>query len=72
MNDHANRITKAAQARKFIGHVVRWWPLRWGSACAANGTLREVAGRNVLIDHDWKWLPDIYMEPLPQSVEGEG
>ena len=71
MNDHANRIAKAAQARKFIGQVVRWWPC-WGSALPANGTLRAVAGRNVLIDHDWKWLPDIYMEPLPQSVEGEG
>jgi hypothetical protein len=72
MNDHANRITKAAQARKFIGQKVRWWPHAWGSALPANGTLQEVAGRNVLIDHDWKWLPDIYMEPLPQSVEGEG
>jgi hypothetical protein len=71
MNDHATRITKAAQARKLIGQKVKWWPLRLGSHWATNDTLREVAGKNVRLGIDWQWLPDIWMEQLPQAVEGE-
>jgi hypothetical protein len=71
------RITRAPEARKFIGKEVRWWPLHGHSGWAETDVLREVAGRNVRIGHDWRWLPDIYLEPahahaLPGPDAGEG
>ena len=71
MSDHATRITKAAQARKYIGQRVRWWPLRYNSTWATLDTLHEVAGRNIRVGADWRWLPDIWMELAPQVGEVE-
>lgn len=65
------RITKAAQARKFIGKKVRWRK-RWHTDQLAQvDILHEVSGKNVALATcmglDWQWLPDIHME----LVEGE-
>ena len=57
------RITRAPQARGFIGKPVKWWPLHGHSGWVQVDTLQEVAGRNVRIGFDWRWLPEIWMEP---------
>lgn len=57
---------KAAEVRKLIGHEVEWeyaHDHRRGTFLVRKGVVKEVQGRNVLIDvqgsDDWKWLPDL-------------
>ena len=52
---------KAAEARKFIDTFVKYHtnycPKHgWG---VYYGTVEVIQGKNVLINNDWKWLPDI-------------
>lgn len=60
----SERITRAPQARRFLGQHVKWWPLRGHSGWSQVDTLHEVAGRNVRLGVDWRWLPDIWMESI--------
>ena len=70
LNDNKNRISRPAQARRFIGQAVRYWPVALNSTYAITGTLRDVAGREVRIDNGWNCLTKFWVEPLP-AVEGE-
>lgn len=56
-----NRITSAKQARAAIGKRVFWNDrdsARYYGAIRS-GILQDVAGKNVLIDNDWKWRPHL-------------
>lgn len=50
---------KAKEARKFIGKFVEWDEPNRVSILMRRGWVKSVQGRNVEIDGDWKWLPDI-------------
>lgn len=53
---------KSKEARTLIGKRVTWWS-SWcdhrGTYNLTGGTLEAVKGRNVCIDGDWRWLPDL-------------
>lgn len=52
-------IKTAKDAHKAVGKQVAWVDgtgLVWREC---SGTLESVRGKNVLIDGDWKWRPDI-------------
>lgn len=53
------RITTPKQAKKYIGQTLRWCRIFSGIWCES--VLREVVGKNVRLDHDWQWLPDIIL-----------
>lgn len=53
---------KTSDAKQLIGKRVQWIrsgdPYR-GTYCLGFGKVEEVAGKNILIDGEWKWLPDL-------------
>ncbi|MEB3169132.1 MAG: hypothetical protein VKK97_10430 [Synechococcaceae cyanobacterium] len=58
---------KAAEIRKLIGKSVKyrnlkgWCPERWHE-----GIVEEVAYKNVCIQGDWLWLPDLIVREVKQ------
>jgi hypothetical protein len=50
---------KAKEARTFIGKGVEWDEPTRISLIPRRGYVEDVKGKNVLINGDWKWLPDI-------------
>ena len=51
------------QAKALIGRRVIWDvvidPHRLNGIRERTGTIEDVRGKNVMIDGDWKWLPDL-------------
>lgn len=52
-------IQTATQARAAIGTVVYWDDTYLIRPSVRHGTVNQVQGKNVMIDGDWKWLPDL-------------
>lgn len=50
---------KNKEAKQFIGKVVEWDVENRVSIITRRGTVEEIKGKNICIDGDWKWLPDI-------------
>lgn len=53
---------KAAEAKALIGKRVKWSVVvdRYrGYERRYEGIVNEVSGRNIRIDDEWRWLPDI-------------
>ena len=59
---------KASEARKLIGKAVSY-KNRFSSFPPQVGIIGELRGRNVRIDSNWLWLPDIWIEPIPVLLE---
>ena len=55
---------KVSEVRKLIGKAVSYRN-RFSSFPPQVGIIDEVRGRNVLINSDWLWLPDIHIKPVP-------
>lgn len=57
------KTLKSKEAKKLIGKRVKWveaWDTHRGVGISRSGVIREVSGKNVRIESDWKWLPDMY------------
>lgn len=56
---------KVSEARKLIGKRIEWMDTfcPWRGGFVRTGTLRDVKGRNVLVERqgsdDWLWLPNM-------------
>ena len=51
---------KVSEAKKLIGKRIMWREcFGYRGDIIRSGVLEEVQGRNVVIDGDWKWLPDL-------------
>ena len=64
------RITTAAQAKKYIGQKLQWRPRT--SFIWRESVLHEVVRKNVRLGGDWRWLPDILLitpTPLARTME---
>lgn len=52
-------ITDVATARRAIGHTVYWDDPGTRYVFLRKGSLEDVAGKNLKIDGDWKFRPDL-------------
>ena len=62
-------IVSAKDARKAIGLCV-WWEDRNSDryyGATRSGTVEDVAGKNIMINGDWKWRP--YLNNLRTTEE---
>ena len=53
---------KTSELKKLIGKRIRWkanYDPNRGSYSPRSGILEEVQGRNLKVDNDWRWLPDM-------------
>jgi hypothetical protein len=55
---------KAPEARKLIGKAVSYRHAL-SSFPPRVGIVEDVRGRNVRIDSNWLWLPDVQIVPVP-------
>lgn len=60
---------KASDAKKFIGQDVRYKKQGWGGWRV--GTVKEVKGRNIILDDDALWAPQITEMQLLDSGEAD-
>lgn len=54
---------KVSEAKKLIGKRVMWkehYDAARGTYFERTGIIDDVHGRNILIDGDWKWLPELH------------
>lgn len=63
---------KLAELRKKIGAEISFRQKASGLSYRQRGTLREVIGKNLLVDSNYFWYPDIYdfvieKEPEPRT-----
>lgn len=52
----------AAELRKYVGKTLEWeyaHDKHRGTCLVRKGTLEEVKARNLLIDGEWRWWPDL-------------
>lgn len=57
------KIEKASQLKKFIGKRIEWnhsFDRHRGTCLCDEGVVNEVHGRNVKIDGEWRWFPDMH------------
>jgi hypothetical protein len=59
---------KASDAKPFIGKTVRYWHKR-DTSRARYGQVVSTAGRNIQLEHDWLWAPDILRMELVESEQ---
>jgi hypothetical protein len=52
-------ITNAKEARAAIGKRVYWDEISPRYKMPRTGILSDVAGKNLLINNDWKWRPNL-------------
>lgn len=50
---------KTPEARKLIGKKVIWDQPNSSLTPTRTGIVEEVRSKNIMIDGDWKWLPDL-------------
>lgn len=55
---------KASDAKKFIGQFVRYQKLGYGWRY---GVVVETRGRNIIMEHDALWAPDIIRMELAEE-----
>ena len=56
---------KVAEARKLIGKPVSFRNLKaWDSERWRKGIVEEVRNRNIQIQGDWLWLPDLIIKEV--------
>lgn len=56
-------ILSSKEAKKLVGKKVKWiehYDFNRSNGIQKQGIILEVLGRNVKIENDWKWLPDMY------------
>lgn len=64
---------KVAELRKWIGKRIEWdeKPDSAGWYRTRNGILDDVKGRNVMVNDNWQWLPDMRKLRLHPSEKGD-
>jgi hypothetical protein len=62
-------ITTAKELRKLIGSMVYWEDRGSRYDVQRCGIVEDVSGKNVLIDGDWKWRPDLRMLSTTPTIK---
>lgn len=60
---------KASEAKPYIGKLVKYYKRRWTRP--RYGVVKEIAGRNIILETDALWAPDIHGMQLAEDVESE-